>query len=141
MTGPVEVAKLLALGVGAGVLSGLFGIGGGLVIVPALVIAFGFEAKTAIGTSLFIILLPTGLLGVWEYWKRGDLNIAAGLWVALGVFGGAYFGARFAGALSPLTMKRIYAVFLIVVACYFLIAPSGVAARKSIPLPGPTLPE
>lgn len=134
MTEPVEIVKLLGLGLAAGVLSGLFGIGGGLVIVPALVIIFGFDAKSAIGTSLFIILLPTGLLGVWEYWKRGELHVAAGLWVALGVFCGAYFGAHFAGSVSPITMKRIYAVFLITVACYFLIAPSGAsAARKPKP--------
>ena len=62
-----EVLKMLALGVVAGVCSGMFGIGGWLIIVPALVILFGFETKTAIGTSLFVILLPTGLLGVWEY--------------------------------------------------------------------------
>lgn len=141
MTEPVEVAKMLALGLAAGVLSGLFGIGGGLVIVPALVILFGFDAKSAIGTSLFIILLPTGLLGVLEYWRRGEMHVTAGLWVALGVFCGAYFGAHFAGTFSPITMKRIYAVFLIVVACYFLIAPTGVSAqRKEKPPASPAQP-
>ena len=93
MTETSEVVKMLVLGLSAGVLSGLFGIGGGLVIVPALVLIFGFDTKTAVGTSLFVILLPTGLLGVLEYWKNGDLKIAAGLWIALGVFFGAYFGA------------------------------------------------
>ena len=70
---------MIVLGLAAGVLSGLFGIGGGLVIVPALVLIFGFDIKTAVGTSLFVILLPTGFLGVWEYWKNGELKIAAGL--------------------------------------------------------------
>ena len=85
---------MLALGLAAGVLSGLFGIGGGLVIVPALVILFGFPIKTAVGTSLFALLLPTGLLGVLEYWKTGQLRPAAGLWIAPGLFFGAYFGRR-----------------------------------------------
>ena len=57
---------------------------------------FGFDTKTAVGTSLFVILLPTGLLGVLEYWKNGEMKIAAGLWIALGVCCGAYFGARMA---------------------------------------------
>ena len=68
--------------------------------VPALVMVFGFDNKMAVGTSLFVILLPTGLLGVWEYWKNGEMRIAAGLWIALGVFCGAYFGAKLAGTLS-----------------------------------------
>jgi uncharacterized membrane protein YfcA len=64
MTVTTELVKMFALGVSAGVLSGMFGIGGGLVIVPVLVLIFGFDTKTAVGTSLFVILLPTGLLGV-----------------------------------------------------------------------------
>ncbi len=107
----------------AGICSGLFGIGGGLIIVPALVLIFGFDTKTAIGTSLFVILLPTGLLGVWQYWKNEELRISAGFWIALGVFCGAYFGAIAAGAVTAATMKRLYAVFLFVVAMYFLLAP------------------
>jgi uncharacterized protein len=119
-----EIVKLCALGGVAGVLSGMFGIGGGLVIVPALVLIFGFDTKTAVGTSLFVILLPTGLLGVLEYYKNGQLRIPAGLLIALGVFVGAFFGAKLAGAVSEATMKRCYAVFLLLVAGYFLLAPN-----------------
>jgi uncharacterized protein len=129
-----EIVKMFILGAAAGVLSGLFGIGGGLVIVPALVLIFGFDTKMAVGTSLFVILLPTGLLGVLEYWKNGEMRISAGLWVALGVFCGAYFGARLAGAISAISMRRLYAIFLLVVAIYFLVAPQGVA-RSRIPVP------
>jgi uncharacterized membrane protein YfcA len=118
-----EMLKLCVLGGAAGVLSGMFGIGGGLVIVPALVLLFGFEIKTAIGTSLFVILLPTGLLGVLEYYKSGQLKVPAGLLIALGVFVGAFFGAKLAGAVSATTMRRSYAVFLLLVAGYFLLAP------------------
>jgi uncharacterized protein len=136
-----EILKMLLLGVVAGILSGMFGIGGGLVIVPALVVIFGFPVKTAVGTSLFVILLPTGLLGVWEYWKNGDLKIAAGLWVAFGVFCGAYFGAQLAGSLSQITMKRVYAIFLLVVAIYFLLAPARSDRRRAELAAQPILPE
>jgi uncharacterized protein len=130
-----EVLKMLALGVAAGVLSGMFGIGGGLIIVPALVLIFGFDTKTAIGTSLFVILLPTGLLGVGEYWKNGELKVSAGLWIAVGVFCGAYFGAILAGAVSAVTMRRLYAVFLLIVAIYFLVVPEGASRRQAGPTP------
>jgi uncharacterized membrane protein YfcA len=127
------ILKMFALGLTAGVLSGMFGIGGGLVIVPALVWIFGFDIKTAVGTSLFVILLPTGLLGVWEYWKIGNLRIAAGLWIAIGLFCGAYFGAVTAGAVPALLMRRVYAAFLLVVAIYFLAAPPSDPAPQAEP--------
>jgi uncharacterized membrane protein YfcA len=130
MSDMFDVAKMVVLGLAAGVLSGLFGIGGGLVIVPALVLLFGFAIKTAVGTSLFVILLPTGLLGVLEYYKSGDMKIAAGLLIALGVFCGAYFGAKLAGTIPDGMMRRIYALFLLVVAVYFLLAPDRVANAK-----------
>ena len=115
-----EVAKMLVLGVSAGILSGMFGIGGGLVIVPVLILLLGFDPKTAVGTSLFALLLPTGLLGVLEYWRRGEMKPIDGFLIALGLFSGAYFGARLTASMSASTMKRAYAVFLIVVAIYFL---------------------
>jgi uncharacterized membrane protein YfcA len=127
----LEIVRMLALGLAAGLLSGLFGIGGGLVIVPALVILFGFPPKVAVGTSLFVILFPTGLLGVWEYWKAGNIRAGAGLWIALGVFFGAYVGALYAGYISQATMKRLYAVFLLVVAFYFLLSPAGTASSRA----------
>jgi uncharacterized membrane protein YfcA len=130
-----ELIKMVALGIVAGVFSGLFGIGGGLIIVPALVLIFGFGTKTAIGTSLFVILLPTGLLGVLEYWRTGEIKVSAGLCIALGVFCGAYFGAVLAGAVSDVAMKRLYGVFLLIVAIYFLLAPRGLSRRPAEPPP------
>jgi uncharacterized protein len=128
-----ELIKLAALGMVAGVFSGMFGIGGGLIIVPALVLIFGFGTKTAIGTSLFVILLPTGLLGVLAYWRTGEIRVSAGLAIALGVFCGAYFGAVLAGTVSDVAMKRLYAVFLLCVAVYFLLSPQGAARRGPEP--------
>ncbi len=114
-----EIAWMLLLGGCAGVLSGMFGIGGGLVIVPALIVIWNLDPKTAVGTSLFALLLPTGLLGVLEYWRRGELRFVPGMLIAIGIFCGAYLGARITGSMSGSTMKRVYAVFLIVVAVYF----------------------
>jgi uncharacterized membrane protein YfcA len=114
------VVAMLVLGLIAGVLSGMFGIGGGLVIVPALILGFGFGPKVATGTSLFALMWPVGLLGVIEYWKRNELRIVPGFLIALGLFLGAYFGAKITGALSQVTMKRLYGVFLLVVGTYFL---------------------
>lgn len=126
-----EILKMVILGLTAGILAGLFGIGGGLVIVPILVLIFGFEPKTAVGTSLFVILLPTGLLGVLEHWRNGNVKGYAGLFIALGVFFGAYAGAIVANSVSQMTMKRLYAVFLLVVGTYFLLAPSATSRGRA----------
>lgn len=106
----------VVIGLLAGVLSGLFGIGGGLVIVPALIIIAGLSPVQATGTSLLALLLPVGALGVWEYYRKGNLNITAGLWVALGLFFGAWIGAKLAQDLSPVQLRRAFALFLVVVA-------------------------
>ena len=84
----------IAIGLAAGVLAGMFGIGGGIVIGPALILLAKFPPQTATGTSLGAILLPVGALGAWEYYRRGNLDIAASLWIALGLLFGAWVGAR-----------------------------------------------
>jgi uncharacterized membrane protein YfcA len=106
----------LLIGLGAGVLSGLFGIGGGIVIVPALMAFAKLAPSTATGTSLGALLLPVGALGAWEYYKNGHLNVRAALFVAIGLFLGAYFGAKLNPMLSPQQAKRVFAVFLGIVA-------------------------
>jgi uncharacterized membrane protein YfcA len=106
----------LAIGLAAGLLSGLFGIGGGILIVPALLLFGKMNPATATGTSLGALLLPVGALGAWEYRRHGHVNVTAALLVALGIFVGAYFGARFAQDLDPATAKRAFALFLILVA-------------------------
>ncbi|MGE3819732.1 MAG: sulfite exporter TauE/SafE family protein [Isosphaeraceae bacterium] len=121
MTGNVaEIAQVLLLGFGAGILSGMFGIGGGLVIVPALMILFHVPLEKATGTSLFALLWPVGLLGVIQYARAGKLNVWQGAWIAVGLFLGAYFGARITLSLPRSTMKRVYAIFLLIVGAYYL---------------------
>jgi uncharacterized protein len=134
-----EIGAMLVLGGMAGIFSGMFGIGGGLVIVPTLIVVFELDPKTAVGTSLFALLLPTGLLGVLEYWRRGEMRLVPGILIALGLFCGAYLGARLTGVMSAASMKRVYAAFLIVVAIYFFWS-SGQAPAKGPIQPQPVVP-
>ena len=105
----------LFIGLAAGLLSGIFGIGGGILIVPALLFFARMEPSTATGTSLGALLLPVGALGAWQYYKGGHVNVTASLLIALGLFSGAYFGARIGLSLDPATAKRAFAVFLLLV--------------------------
>ena len=110
------VLLYILIGIGAGILSGLFGIGGGIVIVPALAYLAKFPMKVATGTSLGVFLLPVGILGAMTYYRAGNMNVRATLWVALGLFMGAWFGARFAQMLTAVQLKRAFAVLLIFMA-------------------------
>lgn len=107
---------ILLIGLGAGVLAGLFGIGGGVVIVPALILIARFEPVTATGTSLAALVLPVGILGAIEYYRNGHLDIRFALLLALGLFAGAWFGARIAQTLAPMVLRRLFAAFLVIVA-------------------------
>jgi uncharacterized membrane protein YfcA len=110
------LAVFLAIGLSAGVLSGLFGIGGGILIIPSLIFFAHFHTKLAIGTSLGAMLLPVGLLGAYAYYQDGNLNIRASLLIGLGLFLGAYAGARLAQTISGATLQRMFAVFIVLMA-------------------------
>ena len=109
-------AMFIGIGLVAGVLSGLFGIGGGVLIVPALMYVAGMPIKTATGTSLGALLLPVGLLGAWAYYQAGNLDWRASLTVAAGLFFGAFVGAKLTQSMSPHLLQRLFAVFLAVMA-------------------------
>jgi len=112
--------SLLLLGMVAGVASGMFGIGGGVIIVPALVGLFKYDQKLAVGTSLGALLLPVGLPGVIAYHQAGAFDVAAAVLVALGLLAGALGGARIALNLPSQTVRRLYGLFLLAVALRFL---------------------
>jgi hypothetical protein len=111
-----------ALGLVAGVLSGLFGVGGGILIVPALVLLVRLDQHVATGTSLAALLLPVGLLGVLEYHRRGQVNVPYAALLAVGLLIGALVGAKLAGELSPLALRRAFGAFLLLVSVKLLIA-------------------
>src|SRR4029079_1222814 len=106
----------LAIGVVAGVLSGLFGIGGGILIIPSLVFFAKFHTKLAIGTSLGAMLLPVGLLGAYAYYQQGNIHLKGSLLIGLGLFFGAYLGARLAQTIPSPTLQRMFAVFIVLMA-------------------------
>lgn len=106
----------VAIGLAAGILSGLFGVGGGILIVPALVMIADFPTKAALGTSLGALLLPVGLLGAYTYYQNGHLNVQASLLVSGGLFFGAWMGARLAQTISSVTLQRMFAVFIVLAA-------------------------
>jgi uncharacterized protein len=106
----------VVIGFGAGVLAGMFGIGGGIVIVPALILLAKFAPQMATGTSLAIFLFPVGLFGAWSYYKAGHVRVVPAVLMAAGLMAGSPLGARIAQQFSPLMLRRSFAVFLVLVA-------------------------
>jgi uncharacterized membrane protein YfcA len=109
------------IGLAAGLLSGLFGIGGGVVIVPLLIGLAGFSITQAAGTSLAALLLPVGALGAWQYWQSGAVDLRAALLLAVGLLIGAYLGARLGVSLPPATVQRAFGALLVVVGLRFVL--------------------
>ncbi len=109
------------IGLTAGVASGLFGVGGAIVIIPGLVLLAKLPQHTANGTSLAALLLPVGLLATLEYYKRGQVNIAYAAIIAVGLLVGAFLGAKLAGTLPDTLLRRAFGVFLLFVAGKLLV--------------------
>ncbi len=118
-----RLAAILLVASGVGILSGLFGIGGGALLVPLLVLLFGFEQHTAQGTSLVALVPPTGLLAFLEYYRANHVDVKVGLLLIPGVFFGALLGSKLAQELSARRMQRVFAGFL------FLLGLWQVASR------------
>jgi uncharacterized membrane protein YfcA len=117
-------AGFLVLGIAAGILSGLFGIGGGIVMVPSLIMFFGMGLLDANATSLAAMLLPVGALGVWSYYKAGLVNIRESLWIAGGLLAGSFAGGELAVNINEEILSKIYAAVLLYVAVSYLDIPS-----------------
>jgi len=109
------ILLLILIGVIAGMMSGFVGIGGGVIMVPALVYIMGLTQHEAQGTSLILMLPPIGILAVMNYYKAGELNIGYGIIIALGFVVGGYFGSKLALKLSPSTVKLIFGVLMVYV--------------------------
>lgn len=132
------ILMVILIGIIAGMLSGLVGIGGGLIIVPALVYFLGMSQHSAQGTSLALILLPVGILAVFSYYKQGyiDMKIVGPL--AIGFVAGSYFGSKIALSLSEETVKRFFAILMILVAVKMIFfdakkqnKPPGIELKKN----------
>jgi uncharacterized membrane protein YfcA len=117
----MEVVYLLLIGLAAGILSGLLGIGGGIIIIPALVALLGFSQKHAQGTSLAMLLPPIGILAVLNYYKAGYINLkAAGLMIITFLIG-SYFASKYAVSFPEATLKKLFGAFLLIYSVKLLI--------------------
>jgi uncharacterized membrane protein YfcA len=110
-----DIVKLLLLGLVAGGLSGLIGIGGGIVIVPALIFLFGFTQQQAQGTTLALLVPPIGILAAWTYYRQGFVNVQAAALIAAGFVIGSLLGARWATGLTNEALGRLFGVVLIAI--------------------------
>lgn len=126
----MEQLTFLLLGIAAGILSGLFGIGGGIVIVPSLIAIFGMDILNANATSLAAMLLPVGIFGVIAYYKAGLVNIKESLIISLGLFAGSFIGGELAVNLSESILAKLYAGFLLYIALSYLDVFSAVAKLR-----------
>lgn len=107
---------LILIGIFAGVLSGFVGIGGGIVIVPALVFFLGLSQLEAQGTSLALMLPPIGALAVANYYKAGNLNIKYAIIIAVFFIVGGYLGSKISLAISPEKVKKLFGIFMLLIA-------------------------
>lgn len=117
-----EIVQLLVIGLVAGIAGGMFGIGGGAIMVPAMVLLMGMDQKFATGTSLAAQVLPIGILGAIVYQRNGNLNVRDAVLIAAGLLVGNLFGALFANQpfISSELMKKLYGVFLFVIGARYL---------------------
>lgn len=106
---------LLIVGLAAGMLSGMVGVGGGIIIVPALVYFLNFNQHTAQGTTLAMFLLPIGILGVYNYYKAGHVDVRAALVIAITFVAGSYLGSKISISLDQSTVKRFFGILIFVI--------------------------
>ena len=107
---------LSLLGLFAGILSGLLGIGGGVVVVPILVYAFGFTQHLAQGTTLAMLIPPIGILAVWTYWRQGMVDVKVAALLCAGFIIGGFIGAKFAVGLPKIVLSKIFGFGMLLIA-------------------------
>jgi uncharacterized membrane protein YfcA len=127
MTPPIKydmttVIILLIIGLVAGILSGFVGIGGGIVIVPALIFFLGMSQHMAQGTALALMLPPIGILAVYNYYQKGMVDIKSSLIIGAAFVIGGYFGSKVAVGLEPTTVKRIFGIVVLIVAIKMILS-------------------
>lgn len=115
------IVPYLLLGLAAGVASGFLGIGGGLLLVPAMTLLFGFTQQQAQGTSLAVLIPPVGLLAAWTYYRAGHVNVKIAAFICLGFIFGALAGSRAAIGISNDVLRRVFGAFLIVAGAFTML--------------------
>ena len=117
----INIILYLLLGLLAGALSGLIGIGGGTIIVPALIYLFGLTQHQAQGTTLALLIPPIGLLAAWTYYKNGYVNLTIAVFICLGFFIGGLAGAKLAVGLSNEILRKVFGFVLLLIALYMIL--------------------
>ena len=113
---------LLVIGIITGVVAGMFGIGGAIIMVPALVFIMGLSQHMAQGTSLAVMLPPIGIIAAYNYYKAGQVNFIFAMILAMAFLVGSYFGSKIALNLSQPLLKKIFGVLLLLVAAKMLLS-------------------
>ncbi|MGC1389911.1 MAG: sulfite exporter TauE/SafE family protein [Bacteroidales bacterium] len=113
---------LIVIGIITGVMAGMLGIGGAIIMIPALVFLLGISQQTAQGTSLAVMLPPIGIIAAYNYYKAGNVNIRFALVLALFFLVGSYFGSKLALNLPQAILKKIFGILLLLVAAKMLLS-------------------
>jgi uncharacterized membrane protein YfcA len=121
-SGMTEEVLYILLGLAAGALSGLIGIGGGVIIVPTLLFLFGFTQHQAQGTTLALMVPPIGLPAAWTYYKQGNVNFEVAALICVGFFLGGFLGAKLAAVVSNVALERIFGIAMLAIAIKMLLA-------------------
>ena len=116
----MQIIGLLLLGVAAGIAGGLVGIGGGIIVIPALVYLFQFSQHRAQGTTLAMLVPPIGILAAWAYYRNGLVDIRAALLLCSGFLVGGFVGARFSLGLSEHMLQRTFGVGLFAISLHMI---------------------
>jgi len=111
---------LIGIGILTGVMAGMLGIGGAIIMIPALVFILGISQQTAQGTSLAVMLPPIGILAAYNYYKAGQVNIKFAIILAVFFLVGSYFGSKLALTLPQNVLKKVFGVLLLLVALRML---------------------
>jgi len=111
----INILLYLLLGLTAGIFSGVIGIGGGIIIVPALVFLFGLSQHQAQGTTLALLVPPIGILAAWTYYRQGYVNLQIAAFICLGFFFGSLLGAKVATGLSDTVLEKVFGVALLLI--------------------------
>ena len=111
-----SVLMLILIGIVAGILGGLLGIGGGIIMIPAMVFLMGFSQHQAIGTSLAVMLPPIGLFAAMNYYKAGQVNLKYALIIAVAFMAGSWLSSKFALSIPESALKKVFSVLLVLLA-------------------------
>jgi uncharacterized membrane protein YfcA len=120
-----EIVILILIGVIAGMFSGMFGIGGGLIMVPAMVFFLAMSQHSAQGTSLGVLVVPVAAVAAYNYYKAGELNIKYAIIIALSFVIGGYFGSKVSLGLSEVMLKRIFGILMMAMAIKLIFFTKG----------------